>query len=388
MEENNADIGILTFHCADNFGAMLQAYGLKKYLCDKGMQAEVIRYEPFFMTGRHWFIPYTPREDKTGRKWYGWILRDALGGMKTNLERWGIFRKRRFHMRKFRENYLIDRKRHKILFPGGMKYLPYTYYIVGSDQIWNPEITCGLREVYFGAFRNRKKKRVIAYGASMGGTGLGSRYDEEFSRLIQYLDVVSLREEAAIPYLKRFYERDVTAVLDPVFLPGRDAFRKIEKKPGRKHYILVYITERNRDLAEYVQKLSREKGLAGIELCTSWLTAEAGFEVDFTAGPAEFLGYIDEADYVVSNSFHVVAFSIIFRKKFLAFVHSSRGTRIRNILQIHGLGDRLCGHGADIDAFVDWKDVERKTEEKVREAKAFLLENVTGQHGGREESRE
>lgn len=378
MAKNNANIGILTFHCSDNFGAMLQAYGLKKFLCDRNRTAEIVRYEPFYMTGRHWFLPYVPKKGKKEGRWGGLDLWNMLGGLKGNLGRGPVFWKRRANMRHFRKAYLIHKGQKKALSCGRLKSLPYEYYIVGSDQIWNPEITCGLREAYFGAFDSKSRKRVIAYAASFGGTEIAPQYDADFAGLIKSVDAVSMREEAAIPYIKRFYGREVTAVLDPVFLPGREAFQAIEKKPGRTGYILVYITETNQDLCEYVQRLAREKGLDVVEICAGSMSTKAGFEIDYTAGPAEFLGYIQEAEYVVSNSFHAVAFSIIFRKKFLAFLHSNRGARIRNILQIHGLEDRICTGGAEcnIDAPVDWEKVARRTREKVKEAEEFLCKNI------------
>ena len=54
------DVGILTFHCSDNYGAMLQAYGLKQCLRSHGVAADIVRYEPPFLTGRHWRLPYVP----------------------------------------------------------------------------------------------------------------------------------------------------------------------------------------------------------------------------------------------------------------------------------------------------------------------------------------
>lgn len=378
MEENNANIGILTFHCSDNFGAMLQAYGLKSCLCLQNMPAEIIRYEPFFMTGRHWFIPYVPREGSNGHKWRGCNIWMTLCGMKANLAKGKNYWKRHANMKRFRKEYLIGKKSRKILFLRTLRSLPFQYYVVGSDQIWNPEITCGLREAYFGAFENKNKKKVISYAASIGGTEIGAQYDEEFSRLIQYIDIASVREESAIPYVKKFYERDIEAVIDPVFLPGREAFQKIEKRPERPPYILVYITEKDPELCEYVRKLAQEKKLSVVEVCAGNMTTGAGFEVDYTAGPSEFLGYIHEADYVVSNSFHAISFSIIYEKQFLAFLHSSRGARSRNVLQIHGLEDRICKSGAEtnIDAFIDWKEVARRTEKKVIAAREFLLKSL------------
>ena len=75
-------VGILTFHCSDNYGAMLQAYGLKEGLRKKGIKAEIIRYEPPFMTGRHWWIPYIPSGGISGmliQGGYRWRANLRLG---------------------------------------------------------------------------------------------------------------------------------------------------------------------------------------------------------------------------------------------------------------------------------------------------------------------
>ena len=375
MSGIQAEIGILTFHCSDNFGAMLQAYALKTYLCSVGMPADVIRYDPPYMTRRHWFIPYMVGIWKKGIM-LGMGM--TLGGLRAHLKSGKLFLKKRANMRCFRERYLIDKNHPRLLYDRGLKKLPYQYYVVGSDQIWNPEITFGLREAYFGAFENRNKKRVVSYAASFGGAALAEEYDKEFSRLIRYVDAVSVREEEAIPYVRKFCEGDITAVLDPVFFLEKKLWQKLEKLPEEKGYIFVYLTERNEGLVDYVKKLSRERNLSVIEVGVGSFTSEAGFMVDHTAGPSEFLGYIHRADYVVSNSFHAIALSIIFHKKFLAFSHSNRGARLRNILQIHGLEDRLCqtGQEAEIDAFVDWDEVKRRTEEKTRVAGDFLKNSI------------
>ena len=117
----------------------------------------------------------------------------------------------------------------KLLFSGQLKWLPYSCYIVGSDQIWNPDITYGLRRAYFGAFVNKRKKRVIAYAASLGGAALAEQYKQEFSGLISCVDVVSVREEEAIPYVENCAQKEVVAVLDPVFLLQRESWQQVEK---------------------------------------------------------------------------------------------------------------------------------------------------------------
>lgn len=81
---------------------------------------------------------------------------------------------------------------------------------------------------------------------------------------------------------------------------------------------------------------------------------------------------------MVTNSFHMTAFSIIFEKRFQIFLHSSLGARIRNILKIHNLEDRLYQEGiqTDIEAPIDWNKVKKRTEENIKLSEAFLMENL------------
>ena len=250
--------------------------------------------------------------------------------------------------------------------------------ICGSDQIWNPDITGGLRKAYFGAFTNNRKEKVIAYAASIGGVSLPPVYNREFSCLLKCVDVISVREKEAIPYIKSLYEGSVIDVLDPVLLLNKEEWLHIEKQPDRERYIFVYLTEKNMELMTYVKKLSKQKGLSIINLWSSVRVVDKEFIIDYIAGPAEFLGYLHQADYVVTNSFHVVVFSIIYQKKFTAFQHSKLGARINNVLRIHGLEHRLYGTDSlsRIDDVVDWEAVKKRTEKKVRISTEFLLDHV------------
>lgn len=362
MKNNCADVGILTFHCSDNFGAMLQAYGLKHFLCRRGIRAELIPYAPPYMTGRHWLIPYVPAGSPVKR------VSGAVYGLGMHLSQKRAFRLRRANMGRFRREYLLEPGQRTIRFPAGLKNLSYRCWIVGSDQIWNPDITCGLRPEYFGGFADPAGSRVVAYAASLGGGSLPPRYDQEFARLLRHVDALSLREQEAAAYVGQFYPGEIAAVLDPVFLLDREDWAAVEKPPARQNYILTTRTEANPAMEEYIQALSRTSGLPVVRL---------GGPED-TSGPAEFLGYIHHADCVVANSFHATAFSVIFEKQFLAFAHSSLNARLASVLRRHGLEDRLWGDGADIRAPVDWAAVRRKTGAAVEESAGFLLKNIGG----------
>ena len=371
MRDNN-DIGIITFHCADNYGAMLQAFALKSFLCRNGRKAEIILYEPPFLTGRHWWIPYIP--DSSFLK----CLRNARWGWECHLQMRKDFFRLRYNMKKFRKIYLNPNSQRKSFFACQLRKLSYQYYIVGSDQIWNPEITFGLQRVYFGDFKNKLKKKVISYGASLGGDSLDEKYNEKISKLLCNLDAISVREETAIPYIKKFYMRSVIAVLDPVFLLKKEEWENIEKLPKREEYILVYVTEFNEKLVDYAKKLSDIKGIQVIELRTCIGKTSDEFMIEYTAGPSEFLGYIHKAAYVVTNSFHGVAFSIIYQKKFIAFPHSSRNTRICNLLRKYGL-ENLQQNNPDqkmIDSLIDWDDIKKRTEEHVKISAEYLWQEI------------
>ena len=192
----NNVVGIISFHCSDNFGAMLQAYGLKTYLRSQGIMADIVPYEPFFLIGRSWLVPYAPVGDLYGS------LRYSCWGVCSHIRMGRAFFRQKSNMKCFREKYLVDKKRKKLRWSSQLRQLRCQYYIVGSDQIWNPDITFGLRKVYFGCFQNSCKKKVVAYAASIGGSALLPKYGKEFSQMMEYIDVVSVREKNAVPYVE------------------------------------------------------------------------------------------------------------------------------------------------------------------------------------------
>lgn len=365
-------VGILTFHCADNYGAMLQAYGLKRFLEERGITVDIVPYEPPFMTGRHWWIPYIPACSFLKILCRGW------NGWKRNIMLGKDFFRQRTNMRRFRKKYLIRAGQKRLFFKSQLRKLQYQCYIVGSDQIWNPDITLGLRKVYFGAFGSRRKKKVIAYAASLGGDCLSEKYDRKFSELLRHVNVISVRERAAIPYIKQFCRKKVCVMPDPVFLLKENEWKKIEKIPDRENFIFVYMTEFNSELVHYVKVLAKQKKLGIVQI-------KGGLEInlpnviaDRIAGPAEFLGYVHKADYIVTNSFHGVAFSIIYQKKFLVFQHSSLGERINNILTVYDMQDRVYrkGENIEIERDIEWERIREHTEDNVRKAENFLLRHI------------
>lgn len=369
-------IGILTFHCSDNFGAMLQTYGSLQWLRNHNYQASVVRYEPPFLTGRHWKIPYFPCYPGKTIKNLRQSLKLTRNTYKGNCKMGKDFAIQKKNMLDFRKKYLTDSRMPKY-FLWQLWNLPFTTYVTGSDQIWNPDITFGLRPAYFGGFKTRKTKRTISYGASFGGAAIKEEYQDRFKKLLSNVDAISMREEQAVSFINKM-GREAVAVCDPVFLLDASQWKKIAAPQKKSNYILVFATERNEDMYQYAKELAKKEQLEVIELKVRKTTISDGFTEDYTAGPAEFLGYILNAGYVITNSFHATAFSIIFQKNFLAFSHSSRSTRISNLLNLTELMDRGCS--GQVSSFsgttADWNEVQKKIDNVRKSAEDFLNMNL------------
>ena len=136
---------------------------------------------------------------------------------------------------------------------------------------------------------------------------------------------------------------------------------------------------------DYANRLAAEKNLPVIELKyqKGIMSENKQSIVEIGAGPAEFLGYIHYADYVLTNSFHAMAFCIIYQKKFLAFGHSIRNARLENVLKQCALENRMVGNGTgphDIDADVDWKKVKESMKQMRKDSISFLKESMSARN--------
>lgn len=369
-------VGILTFHCSDNFGAMLQAYGLLTRLRKEGFDAFIVNYAPAFLTGRDWFLPYFPAKSP-GRR-----LDVFLWGLKRNLLAGRTWRARRRLMAGFRTAHLTGKDR-PIRSIRGLARVKADLLIVGSDQIWNPALTFGLRAAYFGAFQNSRVRKTVAYAASFGADTLPKGAEPEFEKLLASVHRVSMREKAAAEYVSARFGRKAVHVVDPVFLLSGEEWRAVAKHPQgdleKGGFLFYYETEPCEPLRQAAARLSREKGLAVIALSANenrW--GRWPFCGVWAAGPAEFLGWLSAAEYVFTNSFHGLAFSILLHKPFYICNHGTVGARIKSLLETTGLTGRMAagGYAPDIDGPINWTEVETLLQAHRQQSVEFLLQSL------------
>lgn len=348
-------IGILTIHGVYNYGAMLQAYALQEYLEIDHNDVEIIDYRP-----RAIYAPYEldlnfwiPPFKRTLRSVYEHILR--------------------FHkfsrFKKFRNN---DLNLSKIIYRelNSSTTFDYDLIITGSDQIWNPEIT-NYDDTFFLPFWCGKK---IAYSSSFGSSNINNEWLDTAGHYLNSFEAVGVREKYSLNSLK---ERNINAlmdaVLDPVFLLNKDywdSFSNVHMELPRE-YVLYYSLEDNEDLLNAAKTISEEHAIPIIGI-HPFKSSIYGVDISINnIGPKEFVNLIKNSKMVVTNSFHGVAFSIVYTKKLYCVPHSKTGLRIKDML------DRLSLSGELFNEFSqNFYDLEKLNQNmlltEISKSKRFL----------------
>ncbi len=321
--------GILTFHSVTNIGAVLQAYALNETITQMGFDAKVINYRPAYIFGKR-----TP----VGRRPY-YI--------------WNNF-KRQTNYKHFYSHFLpiTDRVYYE---PKDLQSNPpnMDVYICGSDQVWNLKI---LKERfdpgYFLDFVSNNKKR-IAYAPSFGDTTeIPISLREKVIDALNNFDALSVREESGRFLLKDLLNKEVPVVLDPCFLIRDYSQAAVMPQKAPDQYIAVYYLDQSKGFRELVRRCREKLNLPVVNISPAHLREADINHIDL--GPHQWLGWMKNASFVCTNSFHGTVFSLIFRKNFLAFSHQLRpklNTRIVDLLSKIGLSSRflLTEEGMDTE---------------------------------------
>lgn len=364
-------IGILTFHRAENYGALLQAYAMRTYLQSLGHEVEFVDYWPKYHSD--YFKVFSMDSFK----------KSSMKGKLAKLGRLVLvghrLRQRKHVMQKFIHE--------KLGLPVQPKYEdrkavtePYDAVIYGSDQIWRKQGLGGVAfdEWYFGSDNVQAKKKIV-YAGSMGKIATNAQDDAYVKAQMAHFDRIAVREDSLLKYLKGL-GIDSVQVSDPVFLLSREQWEKICVAPKiKQHYILFYNLLNTKESAAFAKALSAETGLPVYEITkkTSLFSSDAHLISNASVG--EFLGLVRGADYVVSNSFHGVAFSIIFEKQFYAVGMGEKANRVVSLLDSVGLSDRYqnASRPGRHTPSIDYKTPNRMLKNAVEKSSEYLNEALT-----------
>lgn len=159
---------------------------------------------------------------------------------------------------------------------------------------------------------------------------------------ISKLDYISVREKDLQEYLVGIVKKSVSLVVDPVFLLSKENWEKLLPKTNKKDkFIFTYsVSEMTEDVVKVARHIARQNHTKIYHMDHSLKYGARGI-CKYGASPLEFVTYIRDAEMVIASSFHAVAFSIIFGKKFIVIPTKKTASRIESLLQIVGVEENM-----------------------------------------------
>lgn len=337
-------VGIITFHRANNYGAALQAYALSKAIKNMNYECDIVDYRSDYM--EKYYNPFLLKAKS---------IKAFLGASANTPIRY--VRKKSFD--NFRTNYLPMSEKYceKNILEANKKY---DCFVFGSDQVWNYSLT-GSDLNFLGEFVQDEKK-LNAYAASFGRKQIDSEYWEDYRRLLSRYNRVGIREAEGCLLFYSLTQKESCEVMDPVFLLNKADWEKLctdHKKKYGKYIFLYHLRGSKTDVTRYANYLSRQTGLKIVDVQAWAKKYPSNIIPRFKDSPCDFLGWIQNAEYIVTDSFHCTAFSIIFEKKFWSRIDKDveyKATRVGNLLNNLEMLDRIIP-----DTISEW-DYEKKCE--------------------------
>ena len=350
-------IGLLTVHVGSNFGSVLQAVATAKILSEMGNEVEVINYIPPRMT-----ISGFIKKRKSLMNKIKAVLGLPIMGLNKYI--YGGFLKKNVALTKpfYNKEAIAQQCR-------------YDAYIVGSDQVWNSVHNDGIDLTYYLNFESPGKH--IAFSSSFGRDKLPQDEFTTVKNLLKTFSYISTRENSGVKILSKMGFDNAIQTIDPTFLLSKNewgcyASNRLIVEP----YLLIYTPYNildNTVIHEAAKTIADERKL---KIVTFGWDFRKDKQVDKTmlfASPADFLSLMQHAEYVITNSFHGTAFSIILNRQFIVFPPSHFVVRIQSILEFVDLNDRLVSTQENIKILLESPIEYAPVNEKVKSAKELAL---------------
>lgn len=357
----------ITFHKAVNYGAILQTYALQRSILKLGIDNDVIDYDCKLISNE-----------------YKLINTKSIKSFIKSLIVFKIYYYKKNKFKSFIKKYIIlTNPVTKDILKSEEFNNKYNFFITGSDQVWNYEIT-NLDDVYFLNFVKDESK-IKSYAASFGISCIPENLRLKYKNYLKRFSSILVRERTGAKLIENLIDKKVNVVLDPVLLLNEKEWNKIIFKTKfdniKDKYILVYMGTPYIKL--FAENLSIKYNIPIFNISDLIFKREKKIgNTESKLGPEEFISAIKNAKFVITGSFHAVVFSIIYNKDF--FINNkdktkeSRSSRQKDLLDLLEIKDReIFNHDDDTDFVpIDWNNVNKKLEiernKSINELKKML----------------
>lgn len=348
-------VSLVTYHCSPNVGAVLQTYALCRFLKEQGYEVEIVdirNFEPNLKT----ISEGSP--------------------LPVRLVKSVVFPMR---MKKLFNKFYPGVSKHYLSMEELRNDPPRSdFFIVGSDQVWNQKISRDKALAYFLDFGGDEVKR-LSYASSFGLTQWEEgKYasTEQVQKCLDRFSAISVRELEGQRILKETFHKDATIVVDPTFL--HDSYPEITGKVPQHNEIVCYKLEKTPDFWKYIPTVAQKLGMPPLLLNHNY--PKKGYKYHFNPTISQWVRRMAGASFIITDSFHGVAFSIIYRKQFAAVInHNGKESRLVSLLKLLHLEDRMFDSVEEMTKTdhwmkpIDYKQVESYLLQLKQQSVGYLL---------------
>lgn len=348
-------IGIMTFHWATNFGAILQAYALQSYLTDLGHQADIINYKPF-----------------TFRQSLFKLLcsKNCVSNLKSWIKERNLQKFRNDHFTYSSEEYYLSEQ---------LKQNPpeYDIYITGSDQVWNPYfLKGGEKKQTFSYFLDFGKNVIkCAYAVSFGTESYDNEAKSATTPIINTFKCIGVRENSGLSILDSInFKNDKCLVPDPTLLFTKDKYLPLINNNATETKAFVYIYILRNRITKKLYKMTAETGFKAI----------SASETDGSV--SNWLFHIKNAKLVITNSYHGMLFCLQFHTPFIILTESGKlngmNDRFSTVLSKFNLKDRMFNSidkiniNSELEKEFNWDEIDAKINDFRQIGQNFIKKQI------------
>lgn len=298
-------VGIVTIFDLNNYGNRLQNYAMEQLLKKEGMEPRTI---------------VLPEYDDTFK--YSHKLSQIIKRVYSSVKKDNFVLKRYLNFLNFQKNMEAV-----VVNPKDVSE-QYDFFVTGSDQVWHPQV---INDNFLLKFADKNKRVAVSpsFGVSVVPENKKGYYKEGINNFAH----VSVREDAGAKIIKELTNKDIPVLLDPVFMLDKSEWDKVARDDKRLHdrYLIKYILgEKDKYTEDKIECYAKENNLEIVNI----YGRDSKY---FSMGPAEFISAIKNSQLVCTNSFHALAFSLIYEKNFVVFNRFENGndmnSRIDSLLR-------------------------------------------------------
>lgn len=354
-----------------NYGSALQSWALSQTVKKIGngkFEAKLIDYCPDVLADKNPLNPFSNMWDKDEESRRMCEL--SLPAIKENYYKFDNFYNTAFN--KTKKKYTSDN------FNDVVKDEQIDGFICGSDTIFCIDEFKGFVDGYYANYECMKNGYSISYAASFGDAHFDEKTYAILNERLSNFKAIGLRENKMIPYVSAHTSVDVKRTIDPTLLLTKEDYEHIANKDRleSKKYLLLYARRYNKAMEEYAERLAKANNWEIVEISLR-ATNASKHRMYYEAGVEEFLSLVKQAEFVVTNSFHGIIFSVQYCKEFVAFSREQCDSKIQELFELFNISDRLFTSANDsISNIIDYDKVHSNIAIARESSLYFLKEHL------------